>query len=130
MAFISKASSRNQQQHLIMEKKRLVIMNRHCITQVIGDNGKWRDAKIEKAVERPAGIFNLHAALPADPSLIHDGVILYVDDSHVYQQSGKAIVMHDTTSFDRIPKLGAINKLIYSGGRAFTGSSQDATRRK
>ena len=113
-----------------MEKKRLVIMNRHCITQVIGDNGKWRDDKIEKALERPPGIFNLHAALQADKSLVHDGVVLYVDDSHVYQKAGKIIVMHDAKSFDRLPKLGLINKLVYFGNRVLTGSSQSTVRRK
>lgn len=113
-----------------MEKKRLVIMNRHCITQVVGDNGKWRDAKIEKAVERPPGIFNLHAASLADQSTTHNGVILYVDDSHVYQQSGKVIVMHDVKNFDRLPRLGAIYQLLYSCGRAISSSSQGIECRK
>ena len=113
-----------------MEKKRLVIMNKHCITQVIGENGKWRDDKIEKAVERAPGIFNLHAALSADKSLVHDGVVLYVDDSCIYQQAGKGIVMHDARSFDCLPKLGSIDKIFYFGNRVLTSSSQGTVRRK
>lgn len=108
-----------------MLMKRLVIMNRHCITQVIADNGKWRDDKIVKAVERPPGIYNLHAAVPADPSLTHDGLILYLDDSHIYQQVGNAIVMHDVGCFDRLPKLGSINRFTYLSGRASTVMSND-----
>lgn len=96
-----------------MEKKRLVIMNRHCITQVMDENGKWRDAKIEKAFERPPGIFNLHAALPADSGQVHNGVILYVDQEHVYQGVGKSIVMHKATGFDRVPAVGAVSTLSY-----------------
>lgn len=105
-------------------------MNRHCITQVVGDNGKWRDAKIEKAVERPPGIFNLHTASLANPSLTHEGVILYIDDSHVFQQAGKAIIMHNKNKFDFTPKLGSVSKLIYLEGRAFTIVSQTTRRRK
>ena len=111
-----------------MEKKRLVVMNRQCITQVVGPDNKWRDAKIEKAVERPPGIYNLHTAVPADPAKIHDGAILYVDEGRVYQQVGKGIVMHEAKKFDRVPDLGAVKALSYSAGRVQVGPSQGQQR--
>jgi hypothetical protein len=111
-----------------MEKKRLVIMNRQCITQVVGEDGKWHDAKIEKAVERPPGIFNLHTAVPADPAKIHDGAILYVDEGRVYQQVGKDIIVHEAKKFDRVPDLGAVKALSYAAGRAQVGPSQARQR--
>ena len=107
-----------------MEKKRLVVMNRQCITQVVGPDNKWRDAKIEKAVERPPGIYNLHTAVPADPAKTHDGVILYVDTQHVYQQVGKAIVTHESRKFDRVPDLGAVKAVSYGEDRALVAASQ------
>jgi hypothetical protein len=113
-----------------MEKKRLVIMNRHCITQIIGENGKWRDAKIEKAFERPPGIFNLHAALPADPAQVHDGVILYVDQDHVYQEVGKSIVMHKVGSFDRAPSLGVVSTLRYLSDKVDVSPSKADERKR
>jgi hypothetical protein len=111
-----------------MEKKRLVVMNRQCITQVVGPDNKWRDAKIEKAVERPPGIYNLHTAVPADPAKMHDGVILYVDPAHVYQQVGKAIVTHEARKFDRVPDLGAVKALSYTEDRVLVGPTQGRQR--
>ncbi|RZA30288.1 MAG: conjugal transfer protein TraO [Proteobacteria bacterium] len=111
-----------------MEKKRLVVMNRQCITQVVGPDSKWRDAKIEKAVERPPGIYNLHTAVPADPAKTHDGVILYVDPDHVYQQVGKAIVTHEARRFDRVPDLGAVKALSYTEDRVLVGPTQGRQR--
>ncbi|RZA30417.1 MAG: conjugal transfer protein TraO [Proteobacteria bacterium] len=111
-----------------MEKKRLVVMNRQCITQVVGPDNKWRDAKIEKAVERPPGIYNLHTAVPADPAKTHDGVILYVDTQHVYQQVGKAIVTHEARKFDRVPDLGAVKAVSYGEDRALVAASQAKQR--
>lgn len=116
--------------NIIMEKKRLVIMNRHCITQVIDENGKWRDAKIEKAFERPPGIFNLHAALAADPDKVHDGVILYVDQEHVYQSVGKSIVMHKTAGFDHVPRVGVVSALSYLKERVVASPLEVAKRTK
>ncbi|RYZ90004.1 MAG: conjugal transfer protein TraO [Proteobacteria bacterium] len=113
-----------------MDKKRLVIMNRHCITQVIDENGKWRDAKIEKALERPPGIFNLHAALSADPAQVHGGVILYVDQEHVYQEVGKSIVVHKLASFDRVPSLGVVSLLRYLGDRVDVSPSKADERKR
>ena len=121
MIFQAKQSAREK---IDMEKKRLVIMNRQCITQVVGDDGKWRDAKIEKAMERPPGIFNLHTAVAADPAMTHDGAILYVDGGRVYQQVGKAIVLHEAKRFDRVPDLGAVKALTYLEGRAKVSPTQ------
>jgi len=116
------------QEELKMEKKRLVVMNRQCITQVVGPDNKWRDAKIEKAVERPPGIYNLHTAVPADPAKTHDGVILYVEAGLVFQQVGKTIVTHDAAKFDRVPDLGAVKALSYTEGRALVAPSQAKQR--
>lgn len=100
-------------------------MNRHCITQVVGDNGKWRDAKIEKAYERPSGIFNLHTALEADQSLTYSGIVLFIDDSYVYQQSNNTIVLHKASSFDRLPKIGATYSFNYLDRLVFSSVTQN-----
>ena len=111
-----------------MEKMRLVVMNRQCITQVVGPDNKWRDAKIEKAAERPAGIYNLHTAVAADPAKTHDGVILYVEAGQVFQQVGKAIVTHEAAKFDRLPELGAVKALSYAEKRVLVAPSQARAR--
>ena len=111
-----------------MEKKRLVVMNRQCITQVLGPDNKWRDAKIEKAVERPPGIYNLHTAVPADPAKTHDGVILYVEAGQLFQQVGKGIVTHEVAQFDRVPEVGAVKALSYAQGRVTVAATQVRAR--
>jgi hypothetical protein len=96
------------------EKKRLVIMNRQCIWQTVGDDGKWRDSKIERARERPPGIYNLHLAASADPAQTYGGPVMYVDASHVYQGFSKAaLVRHAVEKFQKVPDLGAVLVISY-----------------
>lgn len=74
----------------------------------MGDDGKWRDSKIERARECPPGIYNLHLATPADPAQTSGGPVMYVDASHVYQGLGKgAMVRHALEGFQRVPERGA-----------------------
>jgi hypothetical protein len=111
-----------------MEKKRLVVMNGHCITQVAAADDKWRDIKIEKARGRPPGLYNLHSATPVDPKQSLYGVVAYVDESHVYQRVGKSMVKHEVASFDKVPDIGFAGTLSYSEGRAVAVSAQELQR--
>ena len=111
-----------------MEKQRLLVMNGQCIAQDLGDDNKWHDGKIEKAGTRPAGVYNLYAATPADPAKAHEGLIVHVDPRSIFQQVGKSMVKHDVESFDKVPEIGVSKSIAYADGKAVVSVSQGRGR--
>ena len=99
-------------------------MNGTCITQVLSDDTKWHDVKIEKAGARAPGIYNLSSATPADLAKAHDGLVIYADASHVYQLVGKGMVKHGLAKFGKAPEIGVTYSIGYSGGKAVVTPSQ------
>lgn len=70
-------------------------------------NGEeWVTAKVSKAGQIKPGVYNLASAVAAEPDKIYDGAILHADASHVYQQTGKAVVRHDANRFAEHPEIG------------------------
>jgi len=111
-----------------MEKQRLLVMNGQCIAQAFGTDNKWHDEKIEKAGSRPAGIYNLYAATPADPAKPHEGLIVHADAHSIFQQVSKSIVRHEVKSFDKVPEIGASKAISYADGKAVVCASQGRGR--
>lgn len=107
-----------------MEKQRLLVMNGQCISQGLGADNKWHDEKIEKAGTRPAGIYNLYSATPADPAKAHDGLIVHADPRSIFQQVGKSMVKHEVEKFDKVPEIGISRSIAYAGGKAILSASQ------
>lgn len=111
-----------------MEKQRLLVMNGQCIAQAFGADNKWHDEKIEKAGTRPAGIYNLYAATPAELGKAHDGLIVHADARSIYQQVGKNIVKHGVENFDKVPEIGSTKSITYADGKAVVAASQGRGR--
>lgn len=99
-------------------KQRLLVMNGQRLVQSEHAGGQWTTDKVEKAGLVKPGIYNIHLAARADKSQSHDGLIIYNDKDHVYQQVGKNFVMHDRENFDKVPEIGSTSNIKYEGGRA------------
>ena len=86
-------------------KQRLLVMNGQCLVQVERD-GQWATEKVEKAGSIKPGIYNIYLAADADKAKAHEGIILYVEPSRVYQQVGKSFVKYAVADFDKVPDTG------------------------
>jgi hypothetical protein len=104
-------------------KRRLLVMNGQKLIQSERGEGQWTTDKVEKAGTIKPGIYNLYLSVPADKARLHDGVILHLDKSHVYQQIGKQFVLHERESFSEPPKLGEDVSIKYDGGKAVVAAS-------
>jgi cell filamentation protein len=81
-------------------------------------NGEeWVTAKVSKAGQIKPGVYNLMAAVAAELGKTYDGAILHADASHVYQQTGKAVVRHDADRFAECPEVGTQLTLKDNGDR-------------
>jgi hypothetical protein len=99
-------------------KERLLVMNGQKIVQAEKD-GAWTSLKVDKAGALKPGIYNLFLAHQADKTRTHDGVVVHADNKNVYQQIGKAFVMHARSDFDIVPEIGSAKSISYgSEGRA------------
>ena len=98
-------------------KQRLLVMNGRCIVEQEAD-GKWRTERVDAAGALKPGIYNLYTAKAPEPDKTYDGVILYADKQHVYQQVGKTYVSHDRENFDKVPVIGSAKSIRYAEGRA------------
>ncbi|MES2538254.1 MAG: KfrB domain-containing protein [Pseudomonadota bacterium] len=104
------------------EKQRLVVMAGQRIIQS-EQSGRWHDDKAEDAGNMKPGIYNLHAAMPADKYKNHDGMIVHADQDAVYQKTGQGLVRHAIGDFDKVPVIGDMKKISYDKGRVVVGSS-------
>lgn len=100
-------------------KERLLVMNGSRIVQA-EEGGAWLNRKVEKAGELKPGIYNIFNASKADSKAQYTGTIVHTDKDCVYQQTAKTeFVMHRTTSFDSVPKVGESKTISYGqNGRA------------
>lgn len=93
-------------------KQRLLVLNGQRIVQN-DQGGAWVNQKVDKAGELKPGIYNLYMAKEADKSQRHDGAIVHVDNSKIYQQIGKNFVMHSKSDFDIVPGIGSAKGISY-----------------
>lgn len=98
-------------------KQRLVVMNGQKLVQNEGA-GEWVTGKVEKAGSIRPGLYNLYLAHEADRGTVHEGLILYADNGHVFQQAGKTLVKHPVNAFDTLPETGKLTQIKYAEGKA------------
>jgi hypothetical protein len=103
-------------------KQRLLVMNGQRLVQS-EQGGQWNTDKVEKAGTIKPGIYNIHLSAQADKAKTQDGVIVYADQNHVYQQVGKSFVKHDRLSFDKVPEIGGNLSVKYDNGKAIVAPS-------
>ena len=109
-------------------KQRLLVMNGQRLVQS-EQAGQWSTDKVEKAGAVTPGIYDIHLAKDADKTKRHDGQIIYLDNTDVFQQVGKHIVKHARSDFDNTPAIGTNVSVKYHGGRAVTGPTAKLGRR-
>jgi len=98
-------------------KQRLLVMNGQRLVQS-EQGGQWQTDKVEKAGAAKPGIYNIYLATPPDKSNRHDGPIVYIDKSGVFQQVGKAFVKHAPPDFGKVPEVGTNCSVRYVDGKA------------
>lgn len=91
--------------------------------------GQWRTERGDKAGNLKPGLYRLDAALPADQSRIHPGVIVHADRQFVYQQAGSALLRHAAAAFDVQPRPGTATQIAYADGLAHYQPSAEPVRR-
>jgi cell filamentation protein len=110
-------------------KQRLLVMNGQRLVQIERD-GHWATEKVEKAAGVKPGIYNIYLAVDVDKAKTHAGVILHVDQAHLYQQSGKGFVRHLLADFDKVPDIGINASVNYTTGVAETAQLTSSRRLK
>jgi cell filamentation protein len=103
-------------------KQRLLVMNGQRLVQS-EQGGQWKTDKVEKAGTLKPGIYNIYLSSQADKAKTQDGVIIYVDREHIYQQVGKSFVKYDRMDFDKVPEIGSHFSVKYEGGKAVISAS-------
>ena len=94
-----------------MEKTRLVVLNNQKIIETCPE-GKWETKSVSPAGSLRAGIYNISSAQDAPKNKNSIGMVLHIDESKIYQESGNGlIVAHDKRAFDTLPSaIGAIGR--------------------
>jgi cell filamentation protein len=110
-------------------KQRLLVMNGQLLLQS-EQAGEWRTDKVEKAASVKPGIYAIYLATPADKKKVHDGPIIHIDSTGVYQQVGRNLILHARSDFPKVPDLGAHLTLNYSAGRCVATPSTIKSGRK
>lgn len=103
-------------------KQRLLVMNGQRLVQS-EQEGQWVTNKVDKAGTIKPGIYNIHLAAVADKAKSYDGVVLYTDKEHLYQQVGKTFVKHDLKDFAKVPETGSNSSIKYDGDLALATQS-------
>lgn len=98
-------------------KQRLLVMNGQRLIQVERE-GQWATEKVEKAAGVKPGIYNIYLAVDADKAKAHEGLIVHVDQGHIYQQVGRSFVRHMLADFDKAPDAGINASINYVTGVA------------
>ena len=110
-------------------KQRLLVMNGQRLVQIERE-GHWATEKVEKAAGVKPGIYNIYLALDADKAKAHEGIILHVDQNHLYQQSAKGFVRHLLADFNEVPDVGINAGINYATGAAKTAQLTSGRRLK
>lgn len=103
-------------------KQRLLVMNGQRLVQS-EQGGQWNTDKVEKAGTMKPGIYNIYLSVQADKTKTQDGLIVYADPDHVYQQVGKNFVKHERADFDKVPDIGGNSSVKYDNGKAVVSPS-------
>jgi cell filamentation protein len=100
-------------------KQRLLVMNGQRLVQIERE-GQWATEKVEKAAGVRPGIYNIFLAAVADKAKAHEGIVVHVDQDHLYQQTGKGFVRHALADFNKVPDIGIHISVKYATGAAET----------
>lgn len=101
-------------------KHRVLVMNGQRIVQSeqppsdASGQPTWRNDRVDKANGLKPGIYNISLAVPADRKATTEGAIVHVDKASVFQQVGKQFVVHERSSFDKSPEIGASRSISYN----------------
>jgi hypothetical protein len=109
-------------------RQRLLVMNGQRLVQSEQD-GKWNTDKVEKAGAVKPGIYAIHLAVDADRNKPHEGPVIYIDSTSVYQQVGKSFIKHVRDLFDKVPEVGVNSTIKYASGRAIATPSSNKLSR-
>jgi hypothetical protein len=110
-------------------KQRLLVMNGQRLVQIERE-GHWSTEKVEKAAGVKPGIYNIYLAVDADKVKAHEGVILHMDQDHLYQQIGRGFVRHMLADFKAVPDIGINASVNYTTGVARTQPLASSRRLK
>lgn len=98
-------------------KQRLLVMNGQRLVQIERES-QWATEKVEKAAGVKPGIYNIFLAVLADKAKVHEGIVVHVDQDHLYQQTGKGFVRHALADFNKVPDIGIHVSVKYASGAA------------
>ena len=110
-------------------KQRLLVMNGQRLVQIERE-GHWATEKVEKAAGVKPGIYNIYLAASADKAKAHEGIVVHVDQDHLYQQIGKGFVRHLLADFDKVPDIGINVSVKYATGVAESSHLTSSRRLK
>jgi cell filamentation protein len=110
-------------------KQRLLVMNGQRLVQIERE-GQWSTEKVEKAAGVKPGIYNIYLAVDADKAKAHEGIILHMDQAHLYQQIGKGFVRHLLADFSKVPDIGISASVNYAAGVAEAAQLTSSRRLK
>ena len=89
-------------------------MNGQRIVESEQAEGNWQIDKVDKALGIKPGIYNLTTSSQADKATEFAGIILYTDNSAVYQQVAKNIVKHHRQDFNKVPEVGQVKGIRFN----------------
>jgi cell filamentation protein len=104
-------------------------MNGQRLVQIERE-GQWSTEKVEKAAGVKPGIYNIYLAVAADKAKAHEGIVLHVDQDHLYQQIGKGFVKHVLADFNKVPDIGVHASVNYATGVAEAAQLTSSRRLK
>jgi cell filamentation protein len=104
-------------------------MNGQRLVQIERE-GQWSTEKVEKAAGVKPGIYNIYLAVDADKARAHEGIILHMDQDHLYQQIGKGFVRHLLADFSKVPDIGIGASINYAAGVAEAAQPTSSRRLK
>lgn len=106
-------------------KERLVVMNGYGLLQTEELPGKWLTEKVQKISDVKAGIYELFSAQAVDKGQTSRGLVLWVDDIYVYQETeGGTLIKHKRSAFSEVPGVGSFIRIAYSKTKAFIQSPE------
>lgn len=94
-----------------------VLNNSRQVDKVI--DGQWVSLKTLPEAGLPKGIYQLSEAVQASKNVhphTHAGQIVHVEGNSVYQLSGKGIVQHSKSLWEKEPVVGKSYEIAYARG--------------
>jgi hypothetical protein len=102
-----------------MARERLLVMNGSRILQAESGANDWQNLKVMPGADglKP-GFYNLFSAQKAEAAGQYQGPVVHADKSKIFQQVGKALVVHEAGAFKQTPTIGKAYAVAYSNGSA------------